>query len=75
VTSEVRSPPAANLGDGDPDVMNTCEVFGYDELLAFQSRVTKLSTARLLSPKELADGVGCANPKVITSRDSQKKGK
>jgi hypothetical protein len=73
INGNARNLILINARTGQAIDYNTCEIFDFPSLRPFQVKVTRLTKAEPESPEDLADEVGCANPKVLTRDKSKNK--
>ena len=66
IDTHPRNHLAISLATGQVIDVISCEVFDYPELRRFQAHIAKITHAPKKTPDQLADDVGCENPKVVT---------
>lgn len=66
INGNARSAISISETTGQALDMDSCEIFDYPELRAFQEQILRLSKAKRKTPQELADDAGCDPPIVLT---------
>ena len=65
INGSARNLIGINNSTGQAIDYNTCEIFDYPNLRPFQKQIISLTKAKLQTPQQLAEDVGCTSPKVL----------